>query len=87
MNPLKHSQNLAAYGGEFSLKSTHESFCYGEKWNREEKVGENRRENKDEEENMKNLRWNVMRMKERWVNLKDFEWITEKPPCFHSNAA
>ena len=29
----------------------------------------------DEEENMEDLRWNVMEMEVGWVGLRDFEWI------------
>ena len=40
----------------------------------EKKVGENGRENGNEEENMEDLWWKVMEMEEEWVGLRDFEW-------------
>ena len=38
----------------------------------EKKVGENGRGNA--EENMEDLRWNLMEMEVEWVGLRDFEW-------------
>ena len=42
----------------------------------EKKGGENVRGDGNEEENMEDLRWNVMEMEMEvgWVGLRDFEW-------------
>ena len=40
----------------------------------EKEGGENGRGDGDEEENMEDLRWNVMEMEVGWVGLRDFEW-------------
>ena len=38
------------------------------------KGGENGRGDGDEEENMEDLRWNVMEKEVGWMALRDFEW-------------
>ena len=60
-------------GEEFRPKSTQE--VAGMRRDEMEKNGgENGRGDGDEEENMEDLRWNVMEMEEEWVGLRDFEW-------------
>ena len=57
-------------GEEFRPKSTQE-VAVMRRDEMEKKGGENGRGDRDEEENMEDLRWNVMEME---VGLIDFEW-------------
>ena len=61
-------------GGEkFRPKSTQE-VAVMRRDEMEKEGGENGRRDGDEEENMEDLRWNVMEMEVGWVGLRDFEW-------------
>ena len=60
-------------GEEFRPKSTQEVVVI-KRDEMEKKGGENGRGDGDEEENMEDLRWNVMEMEGEWVGLRDFEW-------------
>ena len=61
-------------GGEkFRPKSTQE-VAVMRRDEMEKEGGENGRGDGDEEENMEDLRWNVMEMEVGWVGLRDFEW-------------
>ena len=60
-------------GEEFRPKSTQEVVVM-RRDEMEKKGGENGRGDVDEEENMEDLRWNVMEMEVEWVSLRDFEW-------------
>ena len=60
-------------GEEFRPKSTQE-VAVMRRDEMEKKGGENVRGDGNEEENMEDLRWNVMEMEVGWVSLRDFEW-------------
>ena len=62
-------------GEEFRPKSTQEVTVM-RRDEMEKKGGENVRGDGNEEENMEDLRWNVMEMEMEvgWVGLRDFEW-------------
>ena len=60
-------------GEEFRPKSTQE-VAVMRRDEMEKKGGENVRGDGNEEENMEDLRWNVMEMEVGWVGLRDFEW-------------
>ena len=62
-------------GEEFRPKSTQE-VAVMRRDEMEKKGGENVRGDGNEEENMEDLRWNVMEMEMEvgWVGLRDFEW-------------
>ena len=60
-------------GEEFRPKSTQEVVVM-RRDEMEKEGGENGRGDGDEEENMEDLRWNVMEMEVGWVGLSDFEW-------------
>ena len=60
-------------GEEFRPKSTQEVVVM-RRDEMEKEGGENGRGDGDEEENMEDLRWNVIEMEVGWVGLRDFEW-------------
>ena len=60
-------------GEEFRPKSTQEVVVMTRD-EMEKEGGENGRGDGDEEENMEDLRWNVIEMEVGWVGLRDFEW-------------
>ena len=59
-------------GEELHPKSTQE--VAGMRRDEMEKGGKNGRGDGDEEENIKDLRWNLMEMEVEWVSLRDVEW-------------
>ena len=82
------TKNLASHGRRrgISPKSTQE-VAVMRRDEMEKKGGENVRGDGNEEENMEDLRWNVMEMEVGWVGLRDFEWTLAWPPYFRANGA